>query len=84
MLGLFIFSILVAVIEFLCFIDIEPKQPIPLWSIIVFIFILCIPGINLTTVVLLGGALVFACNNGFRLKGTNPVSKFFKSLNRTI
>jgi len=84
MLGIFIFSILVAVIEFLCLIDLEPKQPIPLWSIIITILILCVPGINLTVVIILGGALIVACSNGYRLKGTNPISKFFKSLNKTI
>lgn len=84
MIGLFLFSILVAVIEFLCLIDLEPKQPIPLWSIIVAIVILCIPVINLAAVVVFGGGLIVACSNGFSLKGSNPVSKFFKSLNRTI
>lgn len=84
MIGLFVFSILVAVVEFLCLIDLEPKQPIPLWNIIVAILVLCIPGINLAAVIVLGGALIFACSNGFSLKGSNPVSKFFKSLNKTI
>lgn len=84
MTGLFIFSILVAVIEFLCLIDLEPKQPIPLWSIIVAIIILCIPVINLAAVIVLGAVLIIACSSGFSLKGSNPISKFFKSLNRTI
>ena len=84
MLGIFIFSVLVAIIEFLCLIDLEPKQPIPLWSIIVAILVLCLPCFNLAAIIVLGGALIVACNNGFRLKGTNPVSKFFKSLNKTI
>ena len=47
MIELFIFSVIVAIIEFLLLIDLDPKQPIPLWTIVVSILILLIPGLNL-------------------------------------
>lgn len=84
MIELFIISVIAAVIEFLLLIDLEPKQPIPLWAIIVSILILLIPGLNLILVLGLGIILTMACYNGLSLRGSNPVSKFFKSLNRTI
>lgn len=84
MIGLFIFSVIVAVIEFLLLIDLEPKQPIPLWAIVISALILLIPGLNLILILGLGALLAMAFSNDFSLKGSNPVSKFFKSLNRTI
>lgn len=84
MIGLFIFSVIVAVIEFLLLIDLEPKQPIPLWAIVISALILLIPGLNLILILGLGALLAMTFSNGFSLKGSNPVSKFFKSLNRTI
>lgn len=84
MIGLFIFSVIAAVIEFLLLIDLEPKQPIPLWAIVISALILLIPGLNLILILGLGALLAMAFCNGFNLKGSNPVSKFFKSLNRTI
>lgn len=84
MIGLFIFSVIVAVIEFLLLIDLEPKQPIPLWAIVISALILLIPGLNLILILGLGALLAMAFSNGFSLKGSNPVGKFFKSLNRTI
>lgn len=84
MIGLFVFSVIVAVIEFLLIIDLEPKQPIPLWAIVVGILILLMPGLNMMLVVALGGLLIRATCNGYSLRGSHPVSKLFKSLNRTI
>lgn len=82
MIELFIFS--VAIIEFLLLINLEPKQPIPLWTIVVSILILLIPGLNLILILGLGVLLARSFCNGYSLKGSNPVSKLFKSLNRTI
>lgn len=84
MIELFIFSVIVAIIEFLLLIDLEPKLPIPLWAIVVGILILLIPGLNLILILGLGVLLAAAFYDGYSLKGSNPVSKFFKSLNRTI
>ena len=84
MIELFIFSVIVAIIEFLLLIDLEPKQPIPLWTIVVSTLILLIPGLNLILILGLGVLLAMAFCKGYSLKGSNPVSKFFKSLNRTI
>ena len=84
MIGLFIFSVIVAVIEFLLLIDLEPKQPIPLWAIVISALILLIPGLNLILILGLGVLLAMEFSNGFSLKGSNLVSKFFKFLNRTI
>ena len=84
MLELFIFSVIVAIIEFLLLIDLKPKQPIPLWTIVVGILILLIPGLNLILILGLGVILAMAFCNGYSLKGSNLVSKLFKSLNRTI
>ena len=84
MIELFIFSIIVTIIEFLLLIDLEPKPPIPLWTIVVGVLILLIPGLNLILILGLGVILAAAFCNGFSLKGSNPVSKLFKSLNRTI
>ena len=84
MIELFIFSVIVAIIEFLLLIDLEPKLPIPLWAIVVGILILIIPGLNLILILGLGVLLATAFYDGFGLKGSNPVSKLFKSLNKTI
>lgn len=84
MIELFIFSVIVAIIEFLLLIDLEPKLPIPLWVIVVGILILLIPGLNLILILGLGVLLAMAFCNGYSLKCSNPVSKLFKSLNRTI
>lgn len=84
MIELFIFSVIVAIIEFLLLINLEPKQPIPLWTIVVSILILLIPGLNLILILGLGVLLAMTFYNGYSLKGSNPVSKLFKSLNRTI
>ena len=84
MIELFIFSVIVAIIEFLLLIDLEPKLPIPLWAIVVSILILLVPGLNLILILGLGVLLAAAFYGGYSLKGSNPVSKLFKSLNRTI
>ena len=84
MIELFIFSVIVAIIGFLWLIDLEPKQPIPLWAIVVSILILIIPGLNLILILGLGVLLAAAFCDGFGLKGSNSVNKLFKSLNRTI
>lgn len=84
MIELFIFSVIVAIIEFLLLIDLEPKLLIPLWTIVVSTLILLIPGLNLILILGLGVLLAAAFCNDFSLKGSNPVSKLFKSLNRTI
>ena len=84
MIELFIFSVIVAIIEFLLLIDLEPKLPIPLWTIVVGILILLIPGLNLILILGLGVLLAAAFCDGFGLKGSNPVSKLFKYLNKTI
>ena len=84
MIELFIFSVIVAIIEFLLLIDLEPKLPIPLWAIVVSILILIIPGLNLILILGLVVILAMAFCNGLSLKRSNPVSKLFKSLNRTI
>lgn len=84
MIELFIFSVIVAIIEFLLLIDLEPKLPIPLWVIVIGVLILLVPGLNLILILGLGVLLAMAFCNDFGLKGSNPVSKLFKSLNRTI
>lgn len=84
MIELFIFSVIVAIIEFLLLIDLEPKLPIPLWAIVISILILLIPGLNLILILGLGVLLAAAFYDGYSLKGSNLVSKFFKSLNRTV
>ena len=84
MIELFIFSAIVAIMEFLLLIDLKPKQPIPLWAIIVGILILLVPGLNLILILGLGVLLAAAFCDGYSLKGSNPVSKLFKYLNRTI
>ena len=84
MFGLFIFCLVVAVIEFMLVIDLKPKIGIPLYVVVIALLILFIPGLNIIEVVISGTFLTIACHNGFDLAGSNPVSKFFKMLNRNI
>jgi hypothetical protein len=82
MFGLFIFCLGVAAIEFMLVIDLKPKAEIPLY--VVALLMLFIPGLNIIEIVIFGILLTMACHNGFDLAGSNPVSKFFKMLNRNI
>ena len=84
MFGLFIFCLVVAAIEFMLVIDLKPKAEIPLYVVVIALLMLFIPGLNIIEVVISGIFLTIACHNGFDLAGSNPVSKFFKMLNRNI
>ena len=84
MFGLFIFCLVVAAIEFMLVIDLKPKAEIPLYVFIIALSILFIPGLNIIEIGIFGILLTMACHNGFDLAGSNPVSKFFKMLNRNI
>ena len=84
MFGLFIFCLVVAVIEFMLVIDLKPKAEIPLYVFVIALLILFIPGLNIIEIGIFGILLTMACHNGFDLAGSNPVSKFFKMLNRNI
>ena len=84
MFGLFIFCLVVAVIEFMLVIDLKPKAEIPLYVVVIALLILFVPGLNIIEIGIFGILLTMACHNGFDLAGSNPVSKFFKMLNRNI
>ena len=84
MFGLFIFCLVVAAIEFMLVIDLKPKTEIPLYVFVIALLILFIPGLNIIEIGIFGILLTMACHNGFDLAGSNPVSKFFKMLNRNI
>ena len=84
MFGLFIFCLVVAAIEFMLVIDLKPKAEIPLYVFVIALLILFIPGLNIIEIGIFGILLTIACHNGFDLAGSNPVSKFFKMLNRNI
>ena len=84
MFSLFIFCLVVAVIEFMLVIDLKPKAEIPLYVVVIALLMLFIPGLNIIEIGIFGILLTMACHNGFDLAGSNPVSKFFKMLNRNI
>ena len=84
MFGLFIFCLVIAAIEFMLVIDLKPKAEIPLYVVVIALLILFIPGLNIIEIGIFGILLTMACHNGFDLAGSNPVSKFFKMLNRNI
>ena len=84
MFGLFIFCLVVAAIEFMLVIDLKPKAEIPLYVVVIAFLILFVPGLNIIEIVISGILLTIWCHNGFDLAGSNPVSKFFKMLNRNI
>ena len=84
MFGLFIFCLVVAAIEFMLVIDLKPKSELPLYVVVIALLMLFIPGLNIIEIGIFGILLTMACHNGFDLAGSNPVSKFFKMLNRNI
>lgn len=84
MFGLFIFCLVIAAIEFMLVIDLKPKAEIPLYVVVIALLMLFIPGLNIIEIGIFGILLTMACHNGFDLAGSNPVSKFFKMLNRNI
>ena len=84
MFGLFIFCLVVAIIEFMLVIDLKPKVGIPLYVFIIALLVLFVPILNIIEVVGFGVLLTIWCHNGWGLAGSNPVSKFFKMLNRDI
>ena len=84
MFGLFIFCLVVAAIEFMLVIDLKPKAEIPLYVVVIALLILFVPGLNIIEIGIFGILLTMACHNGYDLAGSNPVSKFFKILNRNI
>lgn len=84
MFGLFIFCLVIAAIEFMLVIDLKPKAEIPLYVVVIALLILFVPGLNIIEIGIFGILLTMACHNGFDLAGSNPVSKFFKMLNRNI
>lgn len=84
MFGLFIFCLVVAAIEFMLVIDLKPKIGIPLYVFIIALLLLFVPALNLIEVIVFGVLLTMVCHNGYDLAGSNPVSKFFKMLNRDI
>ena len=84
MFGLFIFCLAIAAIEFMLVIDLKPKAEIPLYVVVIALLILFVPGLNIIEIGIFGILLTMACHNGYDLAGSNPVSKFFKMLNRNI
>lgn len=84
MFGLFIFCLVVAAIEFMLVVDLKPKVGIPLYVFIIALLVLFVPVLNIIEVVGFGVLLTIWCHNGWSLAGSNPVSKFFKMLNRDI
>lgn len=84
MFGLFIFCLVVAAIEFMLVIDLKPKIGIPLYMFIIALLMLFVPGLNIIVVVIFGVLLTMWCHTDWSLAGSNPVSKFFKMLNRDI
>lgn len=81
---LFIICLVIAAIEFMLVIDLKPKAEIPLYIFLIALLILFVPGFNLIEVLVFGVLLIIWCHNGWSLAGSNPVSKFFKLLNRNI
>lgn len=84
MFGLFIFCLGIAAIEFMLVIDLKPKAEIPLYVVVIALLMLFVPGLNIIEIGIFGILLTMACHNGYDLAGSNPVSKFFKMLNRNI
>lgn len=84
MFGLFIFCLVVAAIEFMLVIDLKPKIDIPLYAFIIALLLLFVPVLNIIEVIVFGVLLTIWCHDGLSLAGSNPVSKFFKMLNRDI
>lgn len=88
MFGLFIFCLVVAAIEFMLVIDLKPKIGISLYAFIIAFIIalllLFVPVLNIIEVIVFGVLLTIWCHDGLSLAGSNPVSKFFKMLNRDI
>lgn len=84
MFSLFIFCLVAAAVEFMLVIDLKPKAEIPLYVVVIALLMLFVPGLNIIEIVILGIVLTMACHNGYDLAGSNPVSKFFKMLNRNI
>ncbi len=84
MFGLFIFCLVIAAIEFMLVIDLKPKAEIPLYVVVIALLMLFIPGLNIIEIGIFGILLTMACHKGYDLAGSNPVSKFFKILNRNI
>lgn len=84
MFGLFIFCLVVAAIEFMLVIDLKPKIGIPLYAFIIALLLLFVPVLNIIEVIVFGVSLTIWCHDGLSLAGSNPVSKFFKRLNRDI
>lgn len=84
MFGLFIFCLVVAAIEFMLVIDLKPKIGIPLYAFIIALLLLFVPVLNTIEVIVFGVLLTIWCHDGLSLAGSNPVSKFFKMLNRNI
>lgn len=84
MFGLFIFCLVVAAIEFMLIIDLKPKIGIPLYAFIIALLLLFVPVLNIIEVIVFGVLLTIWCHDGMSLAGSNPVSKFFKMLNRNI
>ncbi len=84
MFGLFIFCLVVAAIEFMLVIDLKPKVGIPLYVFIIALLLLFVPVLNIIEVIVFGVLLTIWCHDDCNLAGSNPVSKFFKMLNRDI
>lgn len=84
MWGIFVACCIVAAIEFMLIIDLKPKPEIPLWAFLVALFILFVPVFNIIEILIFGVLLIIWCHNGWDLAGSNPISKFFKMLNKNI
>lgn len=84
MFGLFIFCLVIAAVEFMLVIDLKPKIGIPLYAFIIALLLLFVPVLNIIEVIVFGVLLTIWCHDGLSLAGSNPVSKFFKMLNRDI
>lgn len=84
MFGLFIFCFVIAAVEFMLVIDLKPKIEIPLYMFVIALLMLFVPGLNIIEIVISGILLTIVCHKGYDLAGSNPVSKFFKMLNRDI
>lgn len=84
MFGLFIFCLVIAAVEFMLVIDLKPKVGIPLYVFIIALLLLFVPVLNIIEVIVFGVLLTIWCHDGSDLAGSNPVSKFFKMLNRDI
>ena len=84
MFGLFIFCLVVEAAAGLRFIVFTPKIGIPLYAFIIALLLLFVPVLNIIEVIVFGVLLTIWCHDGLSLAGSNPVSKFFKMLNRDI